>query len=178
MNPTIQEQFSQLEGVKAVCMGMLLAMKDEQRAFKPSPEAWSILQVVEHLVLAEEVFLQMLRKDDSASLKKSVRDRLMARGVSLFFRLGLRAKIPVKAVDPKGEASLDELEKRWAKARGGIKETIDALPAERAERPVVRHPLAGPMTPLELYVFLEKHIQHHMKQIERIGQAEGFPGEI
>jgi hypothetical protein len=40
-------------------------------------------------------------------------------------------------------------------------------------RPMMKHPLVGKLTPLQTLTFLETHLAHHGRQIERIRGAPG-----
>ncbi len=101
----------------------------------------------------------------------------MSAVLTVFFWLRLRARIPAKSVDPAGEASLEELERRWEKTRADFRAYLNSLAPDEADRSIVRHPIAGPMNPTELVVFLGRHLDHHLRQIKRIRCADGFSSE-
>lgn len=174
----LNDLYATLEDKRAALREEMQVLDGNQLTFRPSADAWSILQVAEHLVLVEEVFWKLLQRGDAEEpLKKSLRDSIMSTVLALFFRLRLRARIPVKSVDPAGEASLQELERRWDRTRSDYRTYLDSLGPEEADRPIVRHPVAGPMSPTELVIFLDRHFSHHLRQIERIRSADGFPRE-
>lgn len=148
-----------------------------QVRFAPGPGRWSIAQVIEHLVLAEELTLRGLRSPRPAA------DRGLAVAATLRLALVkavlrsrvLRVRTPARGLDPEGTATLDSLERRWAEAAAGLEGFLrDLPPARRAER-LCRHAAAGWLTPGQMLDFLVLHLRHHHRQVRAIQGARGFP---
>jgi len=59
--------------------------------------------------------------------------------------------------------------------RGNLKRFIEALSPEKMGVAIFRHPFAGYLTITQTFKFLEEHLKHHVKQIERIQASDGFP---
>jgi hypothetical protein len=121
--------------------------------------------------LAENPLLEMRRQYDE--WRRTVdRDRVGALAVWFVFRLGLRVSIPTPRVDPTPPLPLREVDARWTT----VGDRLDALLRERGreapDRPLVRHPVAGPMDQRRLVAFLRAHIRHHRRQLERIREGD------
>jgi hypothetical protein len=137
----------------------------------PEGGGWSPSQVAQHLMLAEEGFLAALTAEKPLAGPR-IRDRVGALAVWFVFRLGLRVSIPTPRVDPTPPLPLREVDARWTT----VGDRLDALLRERGreapDRPLVRHPVAGPMDQRRLVAFLRAHIRHHRRQLERIREGD------
>jgi hypothetical protein len=67
--------------------------------------------------------------------------------------------------------SLDDLIIRWEAARTGLRQALEQIPPETLTIPISRHPVAGPMDARETLEFLAAHLDHHLRQIRRIGES-------
>ncbi|TFG52808.1 MAG: DinB family protein [Gemmatimonadales bacterium] len=157
----------------------LVAATDEpHRATRPGAGQWSMLQVIEHLVLAEEGTLRVLRQGPGPQPRVTVRSRLALRAIEVLFGLGARVRVPSKSLAPAGADSLDTLRSRWNEAREGIAAVVEGLDAEALRQPRFRHPVAGWLTVGQGLDFLERHIRHHERQLHRIRRALNPPQPI
>ncbi len=147
-----------------------------QLDFRPAPESWSTLEVVEHLVRVEEaIVLRASQAVSSQSLGSRIRS---AAGMLLLYqglRMGARFKAPSQAILPEGKSTLPELRGRWDR----IREKLEAVLADRTRadlsRPMMRHPAVGWLNPVQTLTFLERHVAHHVRQIERIRAVRVTP---
>ncbi len=146
-----------------------------QLRFRPVPGAWSMLDVTEHLVLAEEKsLLGMLKGPPPGMTVTPVAHARMAL-VRLVMKTDIRIKVPVARVIPEGTASLQELESRWNESRRGLERFLEAISGADARAPRFRHPIGGWVTADEGVAFLADHIRHHLRQVHRIRRAAGYP---
>ena len=148
---------------------------DSQRRFRPGEGAWSMLDVTEHLVLAEEKSLLGILKGPRPGTRVTPVAQVRMAAVRLVLASSLRVKVPVPTVVPEGKASLDELEARWKAAHRGVAGALEPITIVDAGAARFRHPLAGWVTAREGLGFLVGHIRHHAVQLTRIRRAPGFP---
>lgn len=148
-----------------------------QVRFAPGPGRWSIAQVVEHLVLAEEATVRGLHSP------RPVPDRGLAAVATLRFAmvkaaLGSRlvkVRAPSRALHPEGVATLDALERRWLEAGAGLEAFLRDLPPPRRGERLFRHPVTGWLSLHQMLDFLAFHVRHHLRQVRSIRRAAGFP---
>ncbi len=152
-------------------LGLVAAADDSRRAVAATDGQWSMLQVIEHLVLAEEGTLRVLRRGPPAKQRVTLRSRLILRAIELLFTMGARVRVPSQSLAPSGGVSLEALRVRWSEARDGIVAVVMGLDAQALQAPRFRHPVAGWLTVEQGLDFLERHIRHHERQIQRIRQA-------
>ncbi len=119
MLPTLRKRFDRLEQQRVALLRGLAAVDQAGLEFRPADGGWSSLDVVEHLVLAEELMVGALRKDKAATLSRWARWRADAtlRVVFLVFALRRRLRAPTAAILPSGQSpTLAALTARWGEA--------------------------------------------------------------
>ena len=157
-------------------MERLSAYTDAQCAFQPDPASWSLAGVVLHLVLVEEALVQQGRAQ-AATRPPWVRLRARVRERIVVAALGrdLRIQAPSPAILPQTQLPFDALAARWAAARDDLWAYLTELRPPLWARTAFRHPRTGWITALGGLRVIEAHCGHHLRQVERILAAEGFP---
>ena len=87
------------------------------------------------------------------------------------FEKDIPVEVPLPELEPTGGVSLDDLIIRWEAARTGLRQALEQIPPETLTAPIGRHPVAGPMDARETLEFLAAHLDHHLRQIRRIGES-------
>jgi hypothetical protein len=129
---------------------------------------WSIIQLVEHIVLSEELsvsyVLNKVQKPElltSVSLKSKVYLVLMG----LVLKLNIKYKAP-KVVTPESSVtiSLTELSARWEKVRMDL-ELLSKLSPAILKKGILKHPRLGFLSFSQMLDFFSTHYAHHLEQI-------------
>ena len=167
----VERLYDRLEHSRARVLGLVEATDERQRSVQPAEGKWSMLQVVEHLVLAEEGTLRVFEKGPPPQPKVKLRSLLVLRAIEGLFGLRIRLPIPSKALTPTAPESLESLRSRWDETRAGITRFLRELEPGDLRRPRFRHPVAGWLTVGQGLDFLERHIRHHERQIHRIRRS-------
>ncbi len=168
----LQRRFDRLETQRHAFLRKLTSFSMPEGALRPSEHAWSMHDVVEHLALVEQGTLRALRSEKHAAQAGSQsRGDLRYLLLRLMLKLDVRLKVPVKGVLPTGQCTLGELEQRWGETRRELGSYLESVNAERLQRPVFRHPVAGWLTIGQTLGFIEGHVEHHQRQVARIQQA-------
>lgn len=177
MHPTLAPHVDALERRTADFLARLEALSPEARAFRPHADHWSLDQVAQHLWLVERGALHILvTRADKPPLRAGLLDGVRAAVLRWGLRRGIRIKAPVEAIQPKAAMSLAQVKGELTKTLAQLRAHLDAVPADRLRNRIFRHPIGGPMDYAESLEFLVKHHDHHMRQVERITGAPGFPG--
>ena len=143
---------------------------------RPGPEKWSILEIVEHLVLAEtDVFGDLDTLGERRSRRRQPRDRLLYPLVMFILRFGIPVRVPSQGMVPRGERRLDELRAEWEANHARLGAWIRASDPGSLERPLFVHPVAGPMTTTQTLKMLDVHLGRHDRQIMAILEATPSP---
>jgi len=170
MNAHLQQQFDQLEKGRKDLFDDLRSYDDELINEKPLPKAWSIAQVVEHLVKAEEASLAYLQKKTQNTNKVPVAGlgsqwRFFL--TKTVFVLNIKYKAP-EMIEPSTEFfSIAQLEKRWEKVRMDTLNLLNRLPEADLKKEIWKHAIAGKMNISQMLAFFEIHFSRHRKQVYR-----------
>ena len=92
----------------------LANLNGDQLKRKPSLSEWSILQIVQHMVLAERDVMQYLPgPKELIHRERGLRARIFYVLVLLILRWNIRVPVPSKGMVPDGNTSLSELHQQW-----------------------------------------------------------------
>ena len=137
----IQETFGDLEKKYGKLLQHLNSLADDVLDFKAGPDKWSIVEVIEHLVMAEENMLAQLTGATSVATLDP-RDR-SAKNYHIVIKVMTRdiaVDVPDESMEPHGQISLAELLVRWDDTRQKTRAYIDGIDSEKAGDLVYRHP--------------------------------------
>ncbi len=135
---------------------------------RPADGGWSVMQVLQHLLLAETASLAYVRKKISfkPALKKAgFRAAWRVLVVKAYFRMPVRFKAP-KGVDDAAlpeEADYAETEQQLRNSRAALKKYLLQLPDAYFDREVYKHPAAGRMSLRGMLEFFGMHVRRHRR---------------
>jgi hypothetical protein len=145
-------------------------VSEEQAQFSPGEGQWNILQVAEHVAVAERQMLAMWKKVMQPGTSPREKDQtiIAAQGDRNQKREAPERSLPIgrflRLRDAEGEFELNR------------QNSISALlVAEGLRDKVVEHPLAGLVDGYQLFLVMAMHPLRHVYQVEEIKAAPGFP---
>lgn len=135
-------------------------------------EAWSVLEIMQHLMLAERqslTYIQEKMEDgfafDQAGMGSHFRSFLLNITLSLPFKFSAPYSMGKDAFH--NNATFWEVVKEWRESRGQLKNFLNGLPPEAFKQTLYKHPKAGLLTISGMLSFYEKHFDRHLKQIRK-----------
>lgn len=134
-------------------LNSIAGLSDEQAAFKPGPDEWSVLEVLRHVVGSK---------------------RGIARRCSVLARGEASANFE-PADEVRAFASLAEATEAAVKAHEAMVEFFDSLSEASNTERTYDHSFVGPLNCREWAVFQRIHEGDHTGQIEKIKASKGFP---
>jgi hypothetical protein len=168
MRTEVRRQIEALNRRRRALLDELETLPREKLAYKSASNRWSLLQIVEHLVLAErEVLGHPSNGHKRAAVKRGLRARLAYLLVLLVLRLGLPVPPASPAMVPGERASMAELRWRWDENYRWLSAFVDEVKPDRLVHAVFRHPIAGPLTLPQVVHIGQLHFDYHRRQIER-----------
>ncbi len=170
----IQKTFDNLEIKYGKLLQQLNSLTNDELYFKAGEDKWSIVEVIEHLVMADENMLEQLTGKTSA-VNLDPQDR-SAKNFHIVIKVMTRdipVDVPDESMEPHGQFALEELLDRWDDTRKKTRAYIDGINSEKAEDLVYRHPFAGPLNMAETLRFIDVHFDNHMRHIDKIIAAGG-----
>jgi len=144
----------------------------EQLSAAPSEGAWSVLDCLHHLRLAEYYAHAYIKK------KLSFNPELKSNNLSSWMRskmLTTYSRWPMKWQAPKGvdkaafpeDSSLEEIVGKWKGQRQKLESYLNELPIELFGKQVYKHPFSGRLSLAGMVTFFNSHFDRHLKQINR-----------
>ena len=176
MPPPLHQLIQSLDDRRCALLDELDALSADVLRAKPRPGAWSILEIVEHVVVAEAVILQGLPpRTQLVARPRSVRHHSLYLVVMFILRCGIPVKVPSRRMLPTGTLSLAELRRTWDEHMRWLR-GFEGDPEEDAHRKAVfTHPVAGPITLIQALRMDQLHLQTHIRQISKLRQQSPLP---
>jgi uncharacterized damage-inducible protein DinB len=170
MNAKLLEQFNAIEKSRKDLFDDLKNYDDDVINKKPSPEAWSIAQVLEHLIIAEDGSLKYLQKKTQDTSKVPVAGlgstwRFMLTNAVFVFNISFKA--PAVVVPPNNFTTIKELNNRWTQVRTDTFLLLSKLPDDDYKKEIWKHAVAGKMNVYQMLSFFNIHFNRHRKQVYR-----------
>jgi len=172
----LRKRFDRLEASRRALLDSVAELDEEPLRRQPGEGRWSIIQVLGHLTLAEEATLAYLHKkmqDPSNVPAAGLTSLARLAVVAAVLRSPLRRKAPARTADPPASRSLSEAREHWDRVRADWAAFLQSFPPDLLGRAVFRHPFVGRMSIAHTLGFMNEHLRHHAKQIERIRSALG-----
>ena len=176
MLPILRSRFDELERQRRAVVDELLRHSPAQLQFRPAPGAWSLADLMQHLVLVEESTLEFLRsKPPRPASTRTLAHRIRWAMFAMVAPRSIRVRVPVAAVKPVGEVPVATLLTRWDAVREQLQAHLESITEAQLPMVVMKHPIGGPLPVLETLEFIRLHLVHHGHQIRRIRSAPGWP---
>ncbi|MBA3768080.1 MAG: DinB family protein [Acidobacteria bacterium] len=161
----MEKVFARLDSTHRELMETITPIDDEQFAHRPSPNEWSIAEIVHHLCLVEQRVLKGLEAELS---NPPVRVRLLQRLMPVSLLVGsrvVRVKAP-KTVEPLDPPSKKEVIANYESVRRNLKEFSAVHGPERMKQLAMKHPFLGTFDGVTAIAFVGHHERRHFKQIK------------
>jgi len=161
-----------LERIDAVRHGLLadlVARNQAQLMQSPGGDRWSVLQIVEHMILAEQAILLGLPPLTALEERpRTLRNRLLYGVVVAVLRFRIRVKVPSRRMVPTGQLSLESLKPLWEANHQWLRGYTASLSPGGEQAAVFRHPVAGPISLAQALRLDELHLDIHVRQIRTL----------
>jgi hypothetical protein len=175
MLPDVQAQYDSLKLKLEALLQRLDSLTDEMLSFKAGPDKWSIIQVIEHLVIAEKDLLQQLSINIPAStLDPEAKTPEKHQTVIKVMERDIEVDVPHESLEPHGNIALEDLRRQWKNIREKLPGLLAEIKPDKKEDPVFQHPYGGPLDIADTLQFFEVHFDNHMRHIDKI-LAQAMP---
>jgi hypothetical protein len=168
---SVAEIYEEIDDTRARLVGAVENLTDEQLTFRPSPERWTVAELVEHLSITERRLARMLgmlvgqleteaaREEGSPFAPVTVAEYVE--------RAGREKYAAPEEIRPKGAPLADSLASlgNSRAAVHALRPRVERLDGTRAHFP---HPAWGPLDLYQWLAFLGLHEQRHLSQIEAL----------
>ena len=137
---------------------------------KPSAEAWSAIQTLEHMMAVEMAAISYVKKksqDKAAAKKTGVKQWFRSLMLDSYLRSPKKFPAPSSVVPVLTQASLGDVLLQWNSARADMRQAITAMPEELLEHGWFKHPAVGMLNLKQMLTFMEAHYDRHENQVWR-----------
>ena len=158
----LQRQYDQLEDERLELVEKLRRMDSAVLNHKPGPERWSILEEIQHLVLAEQ---KTALKRGTAKDYGEKNAEMLAMVLQVLDQ-DVVVDVPDPDMVPDGDADFEDLVRKWGEARSRLQSFLESCGPDDFEASVSHHAVAGPLTVIECLRLISSHFNHHRRHIE------------
>ena len=170
----LNKVFSKIEKQRADLFQRMKGYDEKILNQCPDENVWSVMEVVEHLIIAEDSGNQYLKKktqDKGAAQKVGLKESFRSLILNAYLRSNKKFKAPATTLPSHTYRSLAGAETAWRKVRADFSEILQGLPEGHLDKNWFKHPVAGKLSLKQMMTFIEAHVAHHEKQIERTLKA-------
>jgi len=171
MRRDLEPAFDRLEATRERILRRLGGLDRALLNRPPARGGWSALQVLHHVMTAETVTLDYIGKKMKAGAdlpRAGLVSRLRLLVLRVVLASPLRFKAPARSAGVPAEIEEEELRARWESVRAAWRERLDGFPPELIDRTVLRHPYVGLMGLRDTLGFMQAHLDHHLRQLDRV----------
>ena len=159
-------------------LDLMEGLSEEQLKFKPAPEKWSVLEVAEHIYLAEGLLFGAVEK--ALAEKPNPEWETKTKGKTEFLERVMvnrdRKATAPESIVPSGKLTRDEvivkLNESRAKTLKFTEETKLPLKAHTLDHPF---PVFNTLNAYQWLIYIPLHNIRHNKQIEEVKADPNFP---
>ncbi len=166
------KEFNRLVAMQQQDLQRLSQYSQEQLQRQPSEGKWSIIQVLNHLYIAQKGVMNYLDKkatERETHLKKtSLKNRLRSFALNRFLKSNKKARAPKSLPEPHNDTRIEDLRERFATMAAQGQKQIPEYPSEWKGKNVFKHPYVGGLSLLGTFSFMKNHWVHHQKQLHRL----------
>lgn len=169
-----QRQFQKNEAERDAFLQELSKFSNEALNKKPNQNAWSALEVVEHLIKSEYYSLKYIEKKmsfnpsfEKAGLKTNFRYVMVK--ISMWSPFSIKAPVAVSQFS--SQSNFEDLKSKWDKEREKLALFLEDFPSNLLDKEVYKHPAVGKITVPQMLKFFSLHVNRHRKQAIRTVKA-------
>jgi hypothetical protein len=173
---SVEEIYAALDKMRSTVVDAVSSLSEERANFRPSPEKWSAILIVEHLAKTESNLVRVVGKLlGKAEAENTPSDGKINPPVS-FAAIADRARnerfqAPA-VIAPEGAASLSESLEQLAQSRAALLEMRPRIEAVDCSKVGYPHPAFGKFNLYQWLAFIGIHELRHLAQIENLLTAQ------
>ncbi|MGI2326661.1 DinB family protein [Planococcus sp. YIM B11945] len=136
---------------------------DEFLNRKPSEDAWSPMQILDHLQLMET----MIAKNVSKHLASDKQEKASKKPIQLTVSRMVKVDAPKHVVPSTEFIALEDMKKRLADSHALLLQVYDSTTEEALEQNSMPHPVFGKVPLTQWFPFVGLHEKRHLKQLQK-----------
>lgn len=162
------KRLDKIETKKTALMRRVASLSTATLHDRPAAGTWSILEIIEHMILAEHhVFQGLPAPAVTPHHKRTPVNFIIYLLVLGILRFHIPVTVPAKDMHPGGMLTLDALKERWTQNHQWLRTYLHSQDTRGLRRAVFSHPVAGPMSTRQMFAMMEAHMDRHIDQINK-----------
>lgn len=163
----MKKTHKRLDDVHQRLLTLIEPLDAEKFMRKPTPNEWSVAEVVHHLCLVEQHMINVLEHELTQAPKRLPLLNHLIPYSLLVGRRVRRVRAP-KAVEPLNPPPKETVIENYNRVRANIKALSAEHGRKRLSQVVLKHPFLGAFSGVKAIAFVGYHEQRHYKQIQDI----------
>lgn len=174
---TLEADLERLDHERLELLALAESLAPAVLTARPPGGGWSVLEVVEHVAIAErEVLGGLVPPGDLVARPQRPVHRIRYWIVLFVLRSPIRVRVPSPTMAPAGTMDLPAIRRLWDENQAWVRDFATGLDPVRRREAMFRHPVCGPMTPAQTVRMGLVHLRTHRRQVGRILAAIGASG--
>jgi hypothetical protein len=167
---TCHDAFAALENQRRETLARLAGWPPQMAGFRPSPDTWCAIEVLDHIVRAESGTITDVKDGLRHPHPLGSEERPGIALLDRALRSDKKYRVPAGAgtIFPDPQTTMPEVLMRWQQARTELQNMLAELKPDDAHSGVFQHPFAGWMTFAEVLDHFHAHLYHHIFQLVRL----------
>jgi hypothetical protein len=173
MKSKITKEFDEYQAKVNVLLNDLSKYTTEDLQRKKSPETWSVIQNLMHLIMAESGSLAYCRKKmafggeyEKPGIKSQYRYFMLI--TAMYLPIKIKAPAAIDGENVPNNLTLAEVKVKWDGSFANWKLFFEVLQDDLADKVVYKHPRAGKISWSNMIGFFSVHFDRHKKQIKGV----------
>jgi hypothetical protein len=181
MHPRLAGIAAHLEDTRSRVVAAALTLTPEDSARRPSPDAWSVDEILTHLGLVEPGVAKRIAKSVRLAKEAGLARETSEEPVLHFLdgrriETGETKQVAPEFVDPKQILPQAGALAALARSREALNAALAEADGWALAEVVAPHPVLGPLNMYEWLIFLGQHERRHLAQLERTAAAVAARG--
>ena len=173
INPKLDIQLKALDNKLNQLLKTLKVFSEDQLNRKPKENAWSVIQVMHHLMMSENGSLKYIQKKlsfDPKLKKAGVKAALRETVLNTYLGSPFKRKAPdyISGDNLPKHETFWKTAQDWKNQRIELRAFLEKFPDELLNKEIYKHPFVGRITIPGMLRFFEGHFDRHNKQINKI----------
>jgi hypothetical protein len=169
MNPRLQKLYSEIETQRKMLLLSVRNLSYEKLNNYP-PDKWSINQIIAHLISAENLSVQYIKKKilgvnqvENTGFTEELKMLLLVASQ----RLPLKFKAPKVVVEHTSKATdITKLTGAWEETRLELRNILERMEDQHLQKKIYKHVRVGMLNIQHALKFFREHVKHHMPQVK------------
>ena len=171
---TLNDKMARFERMRTELLDELRSRDPETLTARPLEDKWSVMEIVEHMAVAErEVLMGLPERSALKTYDRTLKNRLMLKVVMFVLGRRIKVKVPSRTMNPKGEADLRRIIEMWDESQKWLTDYVSGCSPEELRKAVFSHPVAGPIDVEQTVDMGMAHLESHRAQIEKLLELHG-----